>query len=310
MKKLRYLWLTFITLGSCLLLGACSFPGLGAGGGNTPSVKIASLNTTESQVMANMLAELISHETKYPTEIVNNLGSAPLIHQALVRNDADIQAVAYSGTELTTNLYLPPEKDPQKATDIVRREAKKRFDQTYFPTYGFSNTFSFMVTQKTARENNLKTVSDLKKVADKFTVGVDANWLNRKGDGYRDFTHHYDLEFAKAYPMQIGLVYSALASNKMNVVLGYSTDGRIDSYHLKSLQDDKHFFPPYNCSMMVNNSLLRQHPELKPILHRLDGKISVHTMRRLNFQVDDQLLEPQVVAHQFLVKNNYFRGEY
>lgn len=93
----------------------------------------------------------------------------------------------------------------------------------------------------------------------------------------------------------------------MNVVLGYSTDGRIDSYHLKLLKDNRHFFPPYNCGMLINNYVLREHPDLKPILSRLDGKMNMHQIRHMNYEVDDELLEPSTVAHQFLVKNNYFR---
>lgn len=54
--------------------------------------------------------------------------------------------------------------------------------------------------------------------------------------------------------MQIGLVYDAVEANKMQTVLGYSTDGRIRSYNLKVLKDDKKFFPPYQCSLVVNNS--------------------------------------------------------
>ncbi|UQS84350.1 osmoprotectant ABC transporter substrate-binding protein [Bombilactobacillus thymidiniphilus] len=292
-----------------IVTSSCSLPGLGSAQGSNGSIRIASLNTTESQVLSNIVSELISHETNYNTAIVNNLGSAPLMHQALIRGDADIQAASYSGTELTTTLDLPPTKNAQKATDIVRKAVRDRYDQTDFPSYGFTNTFAFMVTQKTAKKYDLNDVSDLRKVANKFTIGVDSNWMNRKGDGYKDFTRYYNMDFAKAYPMQIGLVYSALASDKMDVVLGYSTDGRVDSYHLKQLKDNKHFFPPYQASMIVNNSLLREHPDLKPLLHRLDGKINVHTMRKLNYQVDDQLLEPQVVAKKFLEENNYFRGD-
>lgn len=100
--------------------------------------------------------------------------------------------------------------------------------------------------------------------------------------------------------MQIGLVYDAVENDKMQVVLGYSTDGRIQSYDLTILKDNKHFFPPYDASMVANNRILRQYPELKPLLHRLDGKIDLETMQELNYQVDDQLLEPSVVAHKFL----------
>lgn len=63
--------------------------------------------------------------------------------------------------------------------------------------------------------------------------------------------------------MQIGLVYDAVESNKMQSVLGYSTDGRISSYDLEILRDDKKFFPPYEASMVVNNSIIKKDPKLK-----------------------------------------------
>ena len=48
--------------------------------------------------------------------------------------------------------------------------------------------------------------------------------------------------------MQIGLVYDALSSGKLDVAVGYSTDGRISAYDLKVLEDDRRFFPPYDAS--------------------------------------------------------------
>lgn len=286
----------------------CGLPGLASAQGGQNTLRITALSTTESQIMANIVSQLIEHETHYKTSIVNNLGSAPMQHQALYRRDADIQAASYDGGELTANLGMQPIKDSKKANDVVRREVKKRWHQTYLPTYGFADNYAFMVTQKEAKDEGLNNVSDLKKVEDNYSLGVSSDWLNRKGDGYPGFQQTYGITFAKTYPMNIGLVYSALQRGQMNVVLGYSTDGRIDSYHLKLLNDDKKFFPPYNCGMLINDYVFQQHPELKPILSRLNGKIGMHEMRKMNYQVDDQLLEPSTVAHQFLVKNNYFRG--
>jgi len=179
---------------------------------------------------------------------------------------------------------------------------------TYFPSYGFSDTYAFMVTQATAKKYHLKTISDMKKISSKLTVGLDQIWLERKGDGYTDFSKLYGFKFGKTYPMQIGLVYDALESGKMDAILGYSTDGRIGSYNLKILKDDKNFFPPYNASAVATNKVLKQHPELKSILSRLNGKISLKTMQSLNYQVDNNLVEPEVVAKQFLEKHNYFEG--
>lgn len=61
----------------------------------------------------------------------------------------------------------------------------------------------------------------------------------------------------------------------------------------------KKFFPPYEASMVVNNSIIKKDPKLKKLLHRLDGKINLKTMQNLNYMVDDKLLEPSVVAKQF-----------
>lgn len=305
-KKILLIFASFLVM---TLTSACGLPGLSDSDGSGNNIRITALTTTESQIVANIIAQLIQHETPYKTSIVNNLGSAPMQHQALYRHDADIQAAAYDGGELTANLLLPAIKDSKKANDTVRREVKKRWDQTYLHTYGFANNYAFMVRAKDQKKYNLHKISDLKRVKDKFSFGVASEWVNAPGVGYPQFQTAYGITFSKAHPMNIGLVYSALKSGKMDVILGYSTDGRIDSYNLHLLKDDKHFFPPYNCGMLINNYILREHPELKPILKRLVGNISVHDIRKMNFEVDDKLLEPSTVAHQFLIKHNYFRGQ-
>ena len=109
--------------------------------------------------------------------------------------------------------------------------------------------------------------------------------------------------------MQIGLVYDAVNAGKMDVILGYSTDGRIGSYDLVMLKDDKRFFPPYDAAPVVSDKLLKETPEIKDVLNRLDGKISTKKMQELNYQADNDLIEPAVVAERFLKENNYFEGE-
>ncbi|MFT9268495.1 osmoprotectant ABC transporter substrate-binding protein [Liquorilactobacillus nagelii] len=290
-----------------LMLGGCGLPGV-SGTSNSQTIRIASQSTTESQIMANIIAELIQHELGYQTTLVNNLGSSTVAHQALLRGDADISATRYTGTDLTGTLQMDNVKDPKKATAIVTKQFKKRFNQTWFPSYGFADTYAFMTTKKFAAKYHLKTISDLQTVAGQLNAGVDSSWMNRKGDGYDDFAKDYGFRFKRVSPMQIGLVYDAVEAGKMQVVLGYSTDGRIKSYNLQLLKDNKRFFPPYNCSMVVNDSLLKKYPKLAPVLHRLDGKINLKTMQSLNYQADNNLQEPAVVAHNFLVKHNYFRG--
>lgn len=306
MKKLKKIF-TLISIALMLFVSGCGWPGLGSTSQDT--IKVASLSTTESMILAEIIMQLISHETDHHTEIVNNLGSGQLVHQALVNGDADIASANFTGNELITTLNHAPIKDEKKANRVVTKLYKERFDQTWMPTYGFADTYNMLVTQETAKKYNLHKISDMKNIASKINIGADNIWINRPDDGYEPFSETYDFKFKRVYPMQIGLVYSAVAAGKMSAVLGYSTDGRIKSYNLKILPDDKNFFPPYDTSMVVNNSLLRKYPELKPLLHRLDGKISVSTMQDMNYQVDNNLREPADVAKEFLTKHNYFRGD-
>ena len=188
-----------------------------------------------------MVKGMIKHYTDIKVNMVNNLGTSTVMHQAMLNGDVSISASRYTGTDLSGALKLPSEKDPDKAMAIVQKEFKERFDQRWYDSYGFANTYAFMVSQETAEKYDLKTISDLKDVAKELTAGVDTSWLDRKGDGYKGFVADYGFDFGKVYPMQIGLVYDAVNAGKMDVVLGYSTDGRIASYDLVVLEDDLHF---------------------------------------------------------------------
>ncbi len=106
--------------------------------------------------------------------------------------------------------------------------------------------------------------------------------------------------------MQIGLVYDALKNNKLDVALGYTTDGRIAAYDLVVLKDDKNFFPPYDASAVAPNKLLKEHPQIKKSISKLDDKISTEQMQKLNYEADGNGKEPAVVAETFLKKHNYF----
>lgn len=301
-KKIR--WIGALAFAFVMLLSGCSLPGLG--GASKDTIKVGAQSITESEILANMIAQLIEHDTDLNTALVKNLGSNYVQHQAMLGGDIDISATRYSGTDLTSTLGMEAEKDPEKALNIVQKEFDKRFKYKWFDSYGFDNTYAFTVTKKFAEKEHVNTVSDLKKNASEYKLGVDNAWLKRKGDGYKGFVSMYGFEFGTTYPMQIGLVYDAVKNGKMDAVLAYSTDGRIKAYDLKILKDDKQFFPPYDCSPVIPEKVLKDHPELEGIIHKLIGKIDTETMQELNYEVDGKLKEPSVVAKEFLEKHHYF----
>lgn len=302
MKKLMAL----LACSILLVLAGCSSQNAVESG---DQVTIASVSTTESSVMAYMLRDMIEHYTDEEVEMINNLGTSTTLHQAMLNGDANVSATRYTGTDLTGALGEDPISDPDKALSTVKKLTKERFNQTFFDSYGFENTYAFLVTKETADKYNLKTVSDLGKVAKDLQAGVDTSWINREGDGYKGFTQAYGFDFKKVYPMQIGLVYDALQAGKMDVVLGYTTDGRISSYDLVVLKDDKQFFPPYDASPLATDKLLEKKPEVKAAIERLIGKVSTEQMQKLNYEADNDLIEPSIVAERFLEEHNYFKDD-
>ena len=297
-------WIVVFVLSISLIISGCSLPGLSAS--SDQSITIGMHNTTESQILGFMEKLMIEHYTDLNVELVNNLGSSIVMHKAMVNHDIDISSVRYTGTDLPGSLGMDPVKDPKEALKIVQKEFNQKFDQTWFDSYGFANSYAFTITKDFAEKNHIEKVSDLKPLVNDLSLGVDNSWLKRKGDGYEGFVKEYGFEFGHTYPMQIGLVYKAVQNGKMDVVLAYTTDGRISAYKLKVLEDDKHFFPPYDASPVASNKVLKAHPELKGILQKLVGKISTEKMQELNYESDGKMKEPLVVAKKFLEENNYF----
>lgn len=306
MKKRLLTFLIFLS--SATILSACSLPGLSTSS-DEDTIAITGGITSEAQILGSLTAGMVEHYTDKKTTVINNLATTTINNQAMLNGDASISAARYTGTDLTTTLGLPPEKDPKVAFDTVKKEFKTRYQQTWFNSYGFENTYVFLVRKDTAEKYNLKKVSDLKEVADQLVAGVDTAWITRKGDGYDGFKKTYGFAFESILPMQIGLVYDAVDAGKMDIVLGYSTDGRIASYDLVMLEDDLSFFPPYDAAAIVDDKLLKDTPGLEEAMKKLEGTIDTKKMQELNYEADNNLVEPSVVAKRFLEENNYFEGK-
>ncbi|MDD7362684.1 MAG: osmoprotectant ABC transporter substrate-binding protein [Firmicutes bacterium] len=288
------------------LTTSCTLPGIGA---NTDEdIVVASGSNTERLILGEIVAQMIEHDTDLKVDMIPNLSSSILNHIAMLKGDVNVVGGMYTGTALTGELGMEPIKDPDEAMKVVQDEYYKRWNRLWYPSFGFENTYAFMVTKEFAEEHDVKKVSDLEKLKGDLRVGVDTAWITRKGDGYEAFQDLYGFKFNQIYPMQIGLVYTALATGEMDVVLGYSTDGKIASYDLVLLEDDRKLFPPYDCSPVSTLEIAKKHPEVYEVILKLCGKISTETMQELNRRADEDLVEPSEVAREFLEEHNYFEG--
>lgn len=300
-KKIKNLSTLLFTL---IIMVGCTLPGLG-GTGDGEGISITGGTSTEMDMMGYLIQGMVRHYIGVDATVVTNLSSS-MNHQAFITGDANISGVRYTGTSLTGELGMDPVTDPQEAERLVVKAFDERFNQKWYPSYGFANTYAFMVRAETAEEYGLEKVSDLEEFKDEFSLGVDTYWMSRPGDGYDAFIDLYGFEFNNIYPMSLGILYTALASDEIDVGLGYSTDGQIPASNLVLLEDDLNLFPPYDASPLATAEIIDEYPELDAIFKKLEGQIDEERMQELNFLSENYLLEPKTVITEWLEENNYF----
>ena len=138
---------------------------------------------------------------------------------------------------------------------------------------------------------------------DSIRVGFPQEFVGRPMDGYQPMRDHYGFGFSYS-AMDPALMYKALKEKKVDLICGYTTDGRIKAYDLVVLDDDKNFFPPYHCAYLLRSQILAKYPQLEEILGKVQGKLTDDVMTNLNYRVDFLKLSPKQVAREFLESLN------
>ncbi len=280
----------------CLLLSAFFLP---ACGGRKQTLVIGSKNFTEQVILGEMLAQHLEARTGLRVERRFYLAGTYICHQALLAGRIDAY-VEYTGTALTAILKRPVESDPRAVFARVKREYASRFNLEVTNPLGFNNTFAIVIRGEDARRWNLHTLSEAVPYALRWRPGFGYEFMERP-DGYQGFVRTYGLKFgAPPRIMDLGLLYRALLEKQVDLVAGNSTDGLIAARDLAILEDDKHYFPPYQAVPIVRRTTLERHPAVRDALSQLAGKISDGEMRRLNYAVDGEHRDVTEVVREFL----------
>ena len=280
----RWLWAT------TLLLGGCT---------RSDHIVVGAKNFTESDLLAEIVAQQIERRTHLPVERKLHLGGTFVCHQAITTGQIDLY-VEYTGTAYTAVLKHEPGPSADSVYAVVSEEYHRQWQLAWLAPFGFDNTFAIAVRAADARRYGLRTISDLTRVAPMWKAGFGYEFLNR-ADGYPGLARAYGLRFA-APPtaMDLGLTYRALAEGQVDVIAGNSTDGQLEALHLVALEDDRHYFPPYQAAPVVREVVLERHPDVRRALAELAGKISDTEMRRLNAEADVQHRDIATIAREWL----------
>ena len=264
-------------------------------------IVISSKNFTESLILGELMAQEIEAHTPLKVERRFYLAGTYICHQGILAGRIDIYP-EYTGTALTAILKQKPESDRTQVYQRVKSEYEKRLGLTLGPAFGFNDTFAMEIRGAEARRLNLKTLSEAAAYAPRWRAGFGYEFMERP-DGYKGLVAAYGLHFAETPRiMDLGLLARALQQAQIDLAAGNTTDGLIPALDLFVLEDDRHYFPPYEAVPVVRRQTLEQHPEVARALAEFAGKISDQEMQQLNYAVDGQHRDVKDVAREFLRK--------
>lgn len=103
------------------------------------------------------------------------------------------------------------------------------------------------------------------------------------------------------------IMYKAAYEKELDLISGYSTDGRIKAFDLYVLNDDKKIFPPYFAAPIIKTKTLKKFPELEETLNLLSNQFNDSIMTDLNYKSDQLHHTPERIAKDFLVKNKLYK---
>ncbi len=265
---------------------------------DTPTIRVASKDFTESFILGEMYAQLLE-DAGFPVERKINLGGTPVVQQALLNNEVDLYP-EYTGTGLLTVLQLPVMTDAEEVYQTVKDAYAEQFNLTWLDAAPMNNTQALAMTRARADELGITTISDLAGQADGLILAAPPEFTERE-DGLPGLQQAYgDFSFQNVLAVDPGLRYQALMNGEADVVVAFGTDGELAANDLVVLEDDQGLWPPYQVAPVVRQELLDANPAIADVLNRLAPLLTNETMQRLNYEVSGNQREPADVAREFL----------
>jgi osmoprotectant transport system substrate-binding protein len=186
-----------------------------------------------------------------------------------------------------------------RVLETVRRLYASRYSVVVAQPLGFENTFAMVIRGDDARALQLTTLTEAARYSPQWRLGVGYEFEQRP-DGLAGLSTAYGLKFAAApRTMDLGLLYRALNAHQVDMIAANSTDGPIKAFGLTALEDDKHYFPPYQAVPLVRAEALERWPQIQIALDALAGKITADDMRGMNEAIDGQHRDPAEVVREF-----------
>lgn len=251
---------------------------------------IGGKNFTEQYILPE-LAKILLEKNGFKVKLRTGVGSA-VVRQSLENDQIDFY-YEYTGTAYTV-YHKQSDRDVMTHKDrcyewVKEADAKKGL--VWLDKVEFNNTYTLMMRGEQAQKLGIVSISDLshylEKYPGKLVIGVNAEFWERP-DGFKPLMKLYGFRvpYNRVKKMDSGLVYKALKEKKVDVSMGFATDGRIAAFGFINLEDNKSYFPIYNPAPVIRAQVLDRYPEIGNILKPLAKNLTTKEMQKLNAIVD------------------------
>ena len=256
---------------------------------------------SEPEILINMYKLLIEEETDHSVELKPGLGKTSFVFNALKNGDIDIYP-EFTGTAISEFLKeTAVSTNRQEVYQQAMEGMRKQFSMEMLQPMDYNNTYALAVPEQLAKENNIKSISDLKSIESMLKAGFTLEFSDRE-DGYKGIQKLYGLNIPNLITMEPKLRYRTIKDGGINLVDAYSTDSELQQYNLIVLEDDKNLFPPYQGAPLLRADTAEKYPEIVQALNKLAGKINDDEMRKMNYQVNVEGKSAEETAREYLIK--------
>jgi len=270
------------SLAIVVLLGIGLAPSVLSGRSSSggPRITIGAKTFTEQYILTQAMADLLEDAGAEP-RVLRSLGST-VVFDALVLGEIDCY-VDYSGTIWANHLKRDDVRDAQTVIERVTSWLETTHGITCLGPLGFENAYAIAMPRADAERLEVDSIDDLTRYAPTLTIGGDYEFFGRPE--WARVRDTYALDVERTLGMDGTLMYEAVATNDIDVIAAFSTDGRIAANDLVVLDDPRGALPPYDALLLVNARIAGD-DALRGALERLVGSISDAQMRDANMAVD------------------------
>ena len=254
-------------------------------------LRVGSKRFTESYILGEIIAQSVPGRAEHKP----GLGNTGIVYAALKAGSIDLYP-EYTGTIAREMLKL---EGAFTLEDLNRRLAPDGLGVAV--RLGFNNAYALAMRETEAERLTVRTLSDLARHPG-LKLGLSQEFIAR-ADGWPALKTAYALRQTPT-GLDHGLAYEAIAAGKIDVMDIYSTDAKIERYHLRLLEDDRDVFPRYDAVLLYRLDLPRRLPQAWKALQMLEGRIDERQMIRLNAAAELERKSFADVAKSYLSGSN------